>query len=171
MYGPAVSTFFFYSVVVVFAMVRNSMGIPYSWLFRPRFLVYVWYAIEVYMFPDTLNYGLWLMAGLLAAKTLSGFIKIRRQIPAAFLAPKPGRLNWAFFGKFEGFGAVIVFRLIFGDEGLSHAMPSTALEHNSVTISSDTDPRPAAAKEEPKSRFSGTALRFMTALPLIPVLL
>ena len=37
---PAGLYIFFYLVVVVFAMVRHLLAAPYSWLFRPRFLVF-----------------------------------------------------------------------------------------------------------------------------------
>ena len=69
-----------YLFVVVFAMVRNALTIPYSWLFRPRFLVFIWFAVEVYLWPNTLNYVLWGATALLALKTLTGFVNIRRKI-------------------------------------------------------------------------------------------
>ena len=45
-----------YTVVVLFAMARNVMKDPYSWLFRPRFYVYIWFIVETYWLPDTINY-------------------------------------------------------------------------------------------------------------------
>ena len=30
---------FFYTMVVIFAMVRSALAIPYSWLVRPRFII------------------------------------------------------------------------------------------------------------------------------------
>jgi phosphatidylglycerophosphate synthase len=71
---------FFYSIVVVFALVRNAMAIPYSWLVRPRFLVYAWMPVEVYLWRGSLDYVLWLLTTLLALKTLTGFIQIRRTL-------------------------------------------------------------------------------------------
>ena len=71
---------FFYSIVVIFAMVRNALAIPYSWLVRPRFLVYAWMPVEVYLWRGSLEMVLWLVTVLLAAKTLTGFIQIRRRI-------------------------------------------------------------------------------------------
>jgi phosphatidylglycerophosphate synthase len=71
---------FFYTLVVVFAMIRNSLAIPYSWLVRPRFFVYVWMLIEVYWLPGTINYVLWGFTGLLVIKMFSGFVKIRRKL-------------------------------------------------------------------------------------------
>lgn len=71
---------FLYTMVVVFAMVRNALAIPYSWLVRPRYVVFVWMAIEVSLLPGTINYVLWACSILLAAKMLSGYIKIRKAI-------------------------------------------------------------------------------------------
>ncbi|WP_298862709.1 CDP-alcohol phosphatidyltransferase family protein [uncultured Gimesia sp.] len=71
---------FFYTLVVVFAMIRSSMAIPYSWLIRPRLIVYAWFLVEVYLFPGTLNYLLWFFTILLAWKSLTGFYKIRKKL-------------------------------------------------------------------------------------------
>ena len=71
---------FFYCMVVIFAMVRNALAIPYSWLVRPRFFVYAWMPIEVYFWRGSLNGLLWIAALLLAWKMLTGFIQIRRKI-------------------------------------------------------------------------------------------
>jgi hypothetical protein len=48
-----------YTVVVLFAMARNTLQIPYSWLVRPRFVVYGWIGVESISLPGTLNYVLW----------------------------------------------------------------------------------------------------------------
>lgn len=71
---------FFYSLVVVFALVRNALAIPYSWLVRPRFLVYAWMPVEVYVWRGSLDVVLWLLTVVLALKTLTGFIQIRRRM-------------------------------------------------------------------------------------------
>jgi phosphatidylglycerophosphate synthase len=71
---------FVYTMVVVFAMVRNALQVPYSWLVRPRFWVYAWFPIEIYLLPGTINYALWLFNVLLALKMVTGFLKIRRKI-------------------------------------------------------------------------------------------
>lgn len=69
-----------YTVVVGFAIVRNKLGIPYSWLVRPRFVIYGWLAIEFWVFPGSLNMLIWVCNLLLLAKALTGFYKIRRKI-------------------------------------------------------------------------------------------
>ena len=74
---------FFYGIVVVFAMIRSALSIPYTWLVRPRFIIYLWIPAEVYLWPGSLNAVLWIFTILLAAKMLTGFIQIRRAIPLA----------------------------------------------------------------------------------------
>ena len=71
---------FFYTIVVIFAMIRSSLSIPYSWVVRPRFFVYAWIPIEIYLLPGTMNYLVWFFSILLALKMLSGFIRIRKNI-------------------------------------------------------------------------------------------
>lgn len=71
---------FFYSIVVIFAMVRNALAIPYSWLVRPRFLVYAWMPVEIYLWRGSLDVVLGLLTVVLAVKTLTGFVQIRRRI-------------------------------------------------------------------------------------------
>lgn len=77
---PGALYLFFYALVVLFAMVRNALTIPYSWLFRPRLLVYTWFAAEIYVCPGTLNWVVWIAILLLALKTWTGFIQIRRRM-------------------------------------------------------------------------------------------
>jgi phosphatidylglycerophosphate synthase len=71
---------FLYTLVVVFAMVRNAMNAPYSWLFRPRFLVYAWIIVELGWWGGSLEWLLWACNALLACKLASGFVKIRRRL-------------------------------------------------------------------------------------------
>lgn len=71
---------FFYTVVVGFALVRNALAAPYSWLFRPRFVIFGWFAVETYWWPGTLDVAVWIASGILALKAITGFIMIRRRI-------------------------------------------------------------------------------------------
>ncbi|MCP5528329.1 MAG: CDP-alcohol phosphatidyltransferase family protein [Verrucomicrobiales bacterium] len=77
---PGVLYLFFYSQVVLFAMARNAMAIPYSWLVRPRFFVYGCIPVAAYGWAGTMDALLWLVSALLAWKTLTGFVKIRRRL-------------------------------------------------------------------------------------------
>ena len=69
-----------YAIVVAMAMVRNAMDIPYSLLFRPRFLVYGWFVVETYCLPGTISGLLWLINALLAWKLFTGFVSLRRHL-------------------------------------------------------------------------------------------
>jgi hypothetical protein len=71
---------FLYTVVVVFAMVRNAMHVPYGWLFRPRLVVYLWLAVETWLWPGTIDWVLWAFNALLALKAASGFLRIRGRL-------------------------------------------------------------------------------------------
>lgn len=71
---------FLYTAVVTFAMVRNALAIPYSWLVRPRFVVYAWLIVESWLWTGSLDYVLAAAALLLAGKTISGFLRIRARI-------------------------------------------------------------------------------------------
>ena len=77
---PGACYIFIYTVVVAFSMIRNALEIPYAWLVRPRFFVYIWFAIELYALPGSIDYVLWTFTGLLLAKMISGFVKIRRRL-------------------------------------------------------------------------------------------
>lgn len=71
---------FVYGIVVAFAMVRNAMAIPYSWLVRPRFLVYAWMLVEVWWWPGTIETVLWLASAFLTTLMISGFLRIRKEL-------------------------------------------------------------------------------------------
>lgn len=77
---PGAMYLLFYTVVVLFAMARNAMAIPYSWLVRPRFFVFACIPLELYLWPGSLDLLLWVTAALLAWKALTGFVKIRRRL-------------------------------------------------------------------------------------------
>lgn len=71
---------FSYTLCVVFSMIRNAFAIPYSWLIRPRFIVYGWLLIEFYLQSGTINYLLWILNAVLLIKMYSGFLKIREKL-------------------------------------------------------------------------------------------
>jgi phosphatidylglycerophosphate synthase len=77
---PGVIYVFAYTVVVGFAVVRNTLSIPYAWLIRPRLVVYLWFVVELYLLPGSIDCVLWVFTGLLVVKMVSGFVKIRRRI-------------------------------------------------------------------------------------------
>ena len=72
---------FLYAMVVGMAMVRNALAVPYSWLVRPRFFVFVALAVEwLSEWPLTLA-TLIVCDLLLAIKCASGFIALRAKLP------------------------------------------------------------------------------------------
>lgn len=71
---------FLYGIVVAFAMVRNALAIPYSWLVRPRFVVYLWLPAEFYWWPGTIEWPMTFFSALLALKMFSGFRRIRSRL-------------------------------------------------------------------------------------------
>ncbi len=71
---------FLYTLVVTFAFIRNALKTPYSWLFRPRFIVFAWMVVELYLWSGSLNWVVWSATAILGLKSLTGFIAIRRRI-------------------------------------------------------------------------------------------
>ncbi len=71
---------FVYAVVVAFAMVRNALRVPYSWVIRPRFAVYLWLIVEITIWPGSTNGLLWICNFVLLMKVLSGFVRIRSRL-------------------------------------------------------------------------------------------
>jgi len=72
---------FVYTMVVVFAMVRNSMRAPYSWLVRPRFFVYGWLAVEFYLWPGGYLTSCWRLSfSADFPPSGRGFLKKRRSV-------------------------------------------------------------------------------------------
>ncbi len=70
-----------YALVVAMAMVRNAMEIPYSWLIRPRFMVYAAVAIDISIHWQLTLPVLAVCDILLLWKALTGFRALRRTIP------------------------------------------------------------------------------------------
>jgi phosphatidylglycerophosphate synthase len=71
---------FAYAMVVAFAMVRNALGVPYSWLIRPRLWVYGWIAVDLYLLPGRMDLILLGLSCVLLIKMASGFVAIRRML-------------------------------------------------------------------------------------------
>lgn len=71
---------FVYALVALFAMIRNALAAPYSWLVRPRFVIYAWIMVECWLWPGSLNGVLWISCALLGAKAVTGFRRIRSRL-------------------------------------------------------------------------------------------
>jgi phosphatidylglycerophosphate synthase len=74
---------FLYTLTVAFAMVRNALGVPYSWLLRPRFVVYGAIPVELWVREGVMTPLCIVLAVVLGLKAASGFIAIRRALPGA----------------------------------------------------------------------------------------
>ncbi|MFG0333110.1 MAG: CDP-alcohol phosphatidyltransferase family protein [Maioricimonas sp. JB049] len=77
---PGGAYVFLYTLVVAFAMIRNALAVPYSWLVRPRFIIYAWLLVETYAWPGSLGWLLWGFNALLTWKVLTGFRRIRAEL-------------------------------------------------------------------------------------------
>ena len=77
---PGTIYVFVYTIVIAFSMIRNALSIPYKWLVRPRFAVYLWLPVEFYIWSGTIDVLLWVFTALLAAKMGTGFHKIRKRL-------------------------------------------------------------------------------------------
>lgn len=69
-----------YATVVGFAMIRNALGVPYSWLLRPRLWVYGWIAVDWLLLPNSLDWVVGGFALLMGVKVATGFVAIRRML-------------------------------------------------------------------------------------------
>lgn len=69
-----------YLAVVALAMVRNALAVPYSWLVRPRFVVYAWIPIELWLWPGSIEPLIVAASVLLSWKALTGFLAVRRRL-------------------------------------------------------------------------------------------
>jgi len=75
-----VAYIFAYTVVIAFSMIRNALAIPYVWLFRPRFFVYVTIPIELYLRENTIDVVLWVFTSILFIEMISGYVRIRDRL-------------------------------------------------------------------------------------------
>ncbi|HEX5104584.1 MAG TPA: CDP-alcohol phosphatidyltransferase family protein [Pirellulaceae bacterium] len=71
---------FLYATVVGFAMVRNALGNPYTWLVRPRLWVYGWIAVDLALLPGWIDYVIGAFTVVLALKVATGFVALRRML-------------------------------------------------------------------------------------------
>ena len=69
-----------YTVVIGFSMVRSAMGIPYKWLIRPRFLLYIWLYFEFNIIDGMTTYILWGFSLILLLSAVTGYFKIRKAL-------------------------------------------------------------------------------------------
>lgn len=72
---------FVYALVVAMAMVRNALDVPYSWLVRPRFFVYLAITMDNWRTGNMTLIVLTVCDVLLTWKCLTGFLALRSKLP------------------------------------------------------------------------------------------
>ena len=71
---------FLYTLVVAMSMVRNALAIPYTWLIRPRFIIFAALAAESLGLDRVTAPTMLVCCLLLALKTITGFFRLRQSI-------------------------------------------------------------------------------------------
>jgi hypothetical protein len=61
-------------------MVRNTLQIPYSWLLRPRLIVFAMVPVQLLVATNLLEPLVWICNVVLAFKLMTGFWKLRRRL-------------------------------------------------------------------------------------------
>lgn len=69
-----------YAGVLAIAMVRNTLQIPYSWLIRPRFFLYLAIPLQLLGVSNSVASVVWVSNVLLAVKLATGFHKLRNRL-------------------------------------------------------------------------------------------
>lgn len=69
-----------YTGVLAIAMVRNSLQIPYTWLLRPRLILYLAIPCELLGVPFAIAGVVWCSNVVLAFKLATGFHKLRSRL-------------------------------------------------------------------------------------------
>ena len=69
-----------YTSVLAISMVRNSLAIPYSWLVRPRFFVYLAIPCQLLGVSIAVWVVVWVSNFLLLLKLVSGFFRLRGKL-------------------------------------------------------------------------------------------
>ena len=71
---------FLYTVVVTFSMVRNALGVPYGWLLRPRFPVYLAIPVDVWLWPGATQWVVIASLPFLAFAVFRGAYRLRARL-------------------------------------------------------------------------------------------
>jgi phosphatidylglycerophosphate synthase len=69
-----------YTGVLAIAMVRNSLNVPYSWLVRPRFFLFLAIPLQLLELPHSVSTVVWASNILLGIKLTTGFFKLRKRL-------------------------------------------------------------------------------------------
>lgn len=78
---PAGSIFLVvYTGVLAISIVRNSLQIPYSWLVRPRLILFLAIPVQLLGVSHAIAVVIWSSNGVLAIKLATGFYKLRKRL-------------------------------------------------------------------------------------------
>ena len=78
---PAGSTFVVvYTGVLAISMVRNTLQIPYTWLVRPRLILFLAIPLQLLGVPHAIAVVVWSSNVVLAIKLATGFYKLRKRL-------------------------------------------------------------------------------------------
>ena len=69
-----------YLGVLAISMVRNTLQIPYSWLLRPRLIVYATIPMQLVAAVNFLEPLMWACDAVMALKLMTGFLKLRQKL-------------------------------------------------------------------------------------------
>jgi len=69
-----------YTGVLAISMVRNSLQIPYTWLVRPRLILFLAIPVELLGVPHAIAVVVWSGNLVLAIKLATGFYKLRKRL-------------------------------------------------------------------------------------------
>lgn len=69
-----------YVGVLAIAMVRNTLQIPYSWLLRPRLILFLAIPIQLLGVPHAIPIVVWSSNVVLSIKLATGFYKLRKRL-------------------------------------------------------------------------------------------
>ena len=69
-----------YTGVLAISMVRNSLQIPYSWLLRPRLILYLAIPCQLLGVPHAIAVVVWCSNAVLGIKLATGFYKLRKRL-------------------------------------------------------------------------------------------
>jgi phosphatidylglycerophosphate synthase len=70
-----------YTAVLAIAMVRNTLNIPYSWLLRPRLILFLAIPAELLGLSYSIAAVVWISNIVLGIKLATGFYRLRNRLP------------------------------------------------------------------------------------------
>ena len=76
----AIAYVFAYTLLIALIIVRNMMGIPYRWAFRPRLFIYFGFFMYVFFDINWLHQAIVLFSVLMLVQVSSGFVAVQEAV-------------------------------------------------------------------------------------------